>query len=673
MKKIALSLSIILFIFLAACSEEQIEPDERFDTFIEQWKNEEFANMYDMLSTEAKETYPTEEMVDRYTKIYEDLDVSDLNITYEELTEEELESAMDEGTATFPLHVEMETIAGPITFDYDATLIQEGEEDDEEGINWYVQWDPGFIFPELRDGGEISFQTEAPTRGEIYDRNQMPLALNGNVYEIGIIPEQMGDSPDQTTDELADILNMSSDAVDSAINASWVQPEHFVPIKKITEEKRNELSGLWDIPGVTEREVTGRIYPSGEAAMHLVGYLKQVTEEDLENLDSSQYDANDLIGARGLEQLYEEELKGQEGIKIVVTNQEEEVVLAEQPVENGETITLTIDINVQEKVYEAYDGDAGTATIMDPKSGETLALVSSPSFDPNEAMYGTTANFWGDLQDDEQQPTLNRFAATYAPGSVIKPVTSAIGLQDGTIDPNEGIEINGLTWSNGEGWGDYEVRRVSESDGPVDLKDALVRSDNIYFAMQALEIGSEAFISGLEDFGFSEELPYEYPIQKSTISADGTIEDDVMLANTSYGQGQIEMSALHLAATYTPLLNEGNMIKPTLLTSEETGQIWQEDLITADQANLIQDALRTVVTDGTATQAQEADFPISGKTGTAELKLSADDEDSGINSWFVAYPTEDQDMMLSMMMEQTQDKESGYLVQTATDLLNELK
>ncbi|WP_100010567.1 penicillin-binding transpeptidase domain-containing protein [Lentibacillus sediminis] len=672
MRKAILLFLGLLILFLTACSEDLPTPNERFGAFVEQWNNQEFAGMYEMLSGEAQDTFSTEEMANRYSNMYEDLDVSELRVSFNELSEEETTAAMEGGTVEIPFHVEMQTIAGPISFNYQASLVQESAGEDAEP-NWFVEWNTGYIFPELQGGGEVSLNTQEPERGEIFDRNQMPLALNGMVNQLGIVPGKLGDNPDQAKEEIAGLLNMSVEEIDTALNASWVEPELLVPITTISQNNQELVDQLLQVSGVSISEVPGRVYPAGEAAGPLVGYLNQVTAEDLEELDAGEYGPNDMIGARGLEQLYEEQLRGERGVEIVVTNEEETSVIAEKPVQDGEDITLTIDINMQEKVYEAYGGDAGTATVMDPKTGETLALVSSPSFDPNEIMYGTTENLWEELNNDEQQPLLNRFAATYAPGSVIKPVTAAIGLQNGTIDPNEGIEINGLTWSGGEGWGDYEVTRVSESNGPVDLHDALVRSDNIYFAMQALEMGSESLISGFQQFGVGEELPYEYPIENSTISADGTIEDEVLLANTSYGQGQLEMSALHLATTYTTFLNDGNMLKPTLLTSEETGQVWQEGLATPEQSELIRDALRAVVTDGTAPQAQEADFPISAKTGTAELKLTVDDESGEINSWFVGYPTEDQDLLLSMMVEQTQDEESGYAVEKATDILIELK
>ncbi|MCG1026820.1 penicillin-binding transpeptidase domain-containing protein [Virgibacillus halodenitrificans] len=672
MKKVILLFSMLLILFLISCSNDEVTPNERFETYVKQWNKQKFEDMYDMLSTKTKETYSPENFIDRYDKIYGDLNISDLKIEMDKLDEEKLDTAMDEGKATIPFKVTMQSIAGPITFDYEAKLVQEEKEEQKD---WFLQWDPGFIFPAMKDGGEVNLHTTAPQRGEILDRNQMQLAINAPVYEIGVIPEKMGQDSDKAKKELAGLLGMSVEEIDKALNANWVEPDLFVPLTKIPTTKEDLLDNLFQVNGVTNKEVTGRVYPAGKATAHLVGYVGKVTAEDLEEVEPGTYGPNDVIGKRGLEQLYEKQLRGEQGAQITITKDgEEETLLAEKPVKNGENVTVTIDVNVQEKIYKSFDGDAGTATAINPKTGETLALVSSPSFDPNDMLYGTSDSMWKDLQEDEKKPLLNRFSATFAPGSVIKPITGAIGLNNGTIKPGEGIKIEGLDWSNGKGWGDYQVHRVSESNGPVDLTDALVRSDNIFFAMKAVEMGSEAYVKGLKQFGLSEKMPYEYPIAASTISSNGKLEDEVLLANSSYGQGELEMSSLHLATAYTTFLNGGSMLKPTLLTSEDKGQFWKKDLITKDQANHIQEALRKVVEKGTASKyAKNAEFPVSGKTGTAELKLT--NEGGGEeNGWFVGYPTETPDILIAMMVQQTQDRGgSGYTTKKVIEALNDIK
>lgn len=676
MRKLTIFLTMIIIALLTACSEEEVTPNESFETYVNQWNNQEFEKMYSMLTPEARETHPIDQYADRYNKIYEDLAVTNLQVAFEPIGEETLESAMEEGLATIPFTVDMETIAGEIHFSYEATLHQLTEDDEEEEMNWFVAWDRGFIFPELKDGGEIGIQTTNPERGEILDRNQMPLAINDIVYEIGFVPERMGDNPEQSISRAAELLGMAEENIETALDADWVAPDLFVPLKQVALTDEETLDQLFEVPGITNRELTNRVYPAGEAAAHLVGYIGDITAEELEEAKPGAYNATDAIGKRGLEQWYEDRLKGERGVTIVIEKEdEEEVVLAENPVQDGENITLTIDINVQEKIYQAYEEekDSGTAAAINPVTGETLALVSSPAFDPNDILYGTSPNLWDSLQNDEQNPLVNRFSATFAPGSVIKPLTAAIGLENGTLDPDEGIEIEGETWSNGEAWGEYEVRRVSESDEPVDLMDAMVRSDNIYFAMQGVEMGADAFVSGMENLGFGEELPYEYPISASSVSASGEMDDEVMLANASYGQGQLEMSALHLAAGYTMFINDGNMIKPTFLTSEDTNQIWKEGVLSEEYVNLIADILRAVVTDGTASVADKADFPISGKTGTAELKLTGEDESAQENGWFVGYPSEEPDILIAMMIESTEDRGgSAYTAEKVTDLLMEL-
>lgn len=678
MKKWALFFIMTLLLFGTACSnKENVSPNDFFDDYVSEWNALNFTEMYNMLSNEASKAYAPEDFVDRYIKIYDDLDITNLKVTYEEIDDEAIKQAFETAEANLPLKVEMDSLAGPISFNYEAQLTREEIENDSnqtKSYEWAVDWNPGFIFPPLKDGGKINIQATKPKRGEILDRNQMPLAINDTVFEIGIIPEKMENNEDAIKKQVSDLLNISVASIEDALNASWVEPHLFVPLKKVSPTKEDVLNQLWAIDSVLGNEVDGRSYPLGKAASHLVGYVGQVTAEELEKQENGVYDETDIIGKRGLEQIYETQLKGKKGTRIVVSSEDEEdVILAEIPVEDGENISVTIDANFQEEIYNSYDGKSGTAAAIDPRTGETLALVSSPAFDPHDLLYGISASDWEKLQNDPQEPFLNRFSATFAPGSVIKPLTAAIGLENGSIKADQGVEITGHTWSNGEGWGGYKVRRVSVSSKPVDLADALIRSDNIYFAMKAVDMGSDAFIKGMKNFGFEEDIPFEYPIRKSTISTSGKLEGEVELANSSYGQAQLETSALHLALTYGAFLNEGNLFKPTLLMSTDTKQMWHENIVSPEDAQLIQDILRDVVADGTAKVANRDEFEISGKTGTAELK-QASGERGQENGWFIGYPTKDQDIVISMLVEHAEDiGTSSYAANKVADLLVKLK
>lgn len=659
-----------LVAFLAACQEkEHVKPDERLQEYVDYWMAEDFESMYQMVLEEVGK-----EEFDRYPKIYEDLKVTDLAIEFE-ATEEGEEVDLEEiESITFPLSVSMETMAGPVSFETEIEMVKTIEMiDDEEEIDWLVNWHPGFIFPELKEGGTIGVNRIQPDRGEIYDRNREGLAVNESVYELGIVMDWFVNE-EQEKEEIAEALDITVEDIDNALSAGWVTPDVFVPLKVVPSIKGELEEKLQSIESFTKQTTIGRLYPLGEAAAHLVGYIAPITAEKLEEVDSDLYSESDLIGYRGLEELFEEELRGEEGVVIYVDKEDQDpIVITEKEVKDGETITLTIDAHVQESIFDSLEGDAGTAAAIDPATGETLALVSSPAFDPHAFLYGLSGDQWNEWQEDPKNPLLNRFTATFAPGSSFKPITSAIGLENGSIDPNEGFTIEGLTWQK-DGWGNYSVRRVSESNGPVDLKDALVRSDNIYFAMQALEMGEDAFISGLEAFGIGEDFPFTYPIQSGSISSDGQLSEEVLLADTSYGQGQIEMSALQLATSYTVLLNDGNIVQPILLKNEETEQTWKEGLLSSNNADIIRDALRAVVTDGTGSPANIDGLGISGKTGTAELKQSLDEEGAAENGWFVGYP-EDGSVIISMMVENIEDKSngSGYVAEKVGNAFSEIK
>jgi penicillin-binding protein 3 len=647
-KGIYLLLMVFIVTVLASCNKEP-KPEDRFDEYVKLWNEQKFEKMYELLSDKAKETVTKEEFTSRFEKIYGDLEITDLKVNFNK-PEEETKPKEDE--IEFPFSVEMNSLAGPINFDHSAKLVKEEREDE---INWYIDWDTTYIFPELKEEDKIEVSTIPSKRGEIFDRNGKGVAVNGTAYEIGIVPKEMGDHREEIVKQVSTLLEMEPEQIEKLLSASWVQPSYFVPIKKISIEDRELLEKLVSIPSVLKRDVEARVYPYKESAAHLIGYVGAITADELKELEGKGYSNNDIIGKRGLEQVLEERLKGENGAKITIKKADgTEVVLAEKAVNDGENITLTIDAELQAKVFKEMNGEPGTAHVMNPTTGETLALVSSPSFDPNKAALGMSAIQWKELQDNKNKPLLTRFKATYAPGSVIKPLVAAIGLKDGEITSEKTINIKGKQWQKDNSWGNYKVTRVKDPNGPVNLEKALVYSDNIYFAQTALELGKERFASGLKMFGFEEEIPYVFPIESSKF---GEMDTEIKLADSGYGQGQVEMSIVHLAASYTPFINQGNMIKPVLLKEEAKGQVWHESIISKDQANLINSDLVKVVEDpqGTTHAAKINGYQIAGKTGTAELKESQGTKGTEYG-WFVAYNTNQPEILIAMMLEGVQDE-----------------
>ena len=530
-------------------------------------------------------------------------------------------------------------------------MLFRSEKDDEK--KWAIRWEPSMFFPDMEEGDGIGLEFSYPKRGEILDRNGVKLAENGLVYEIGLVPQDLGENKAATIAKVAELLKLTPESIEKKLNASWVQPDYFVPITKLSLQEQELATKVTQLDGVLSKKVESRVYPFKEATAHLIGYIGSVTAEDLKELEEKGYTANDVVGKKGLEMVLEDRLKGERGAKVYIRRADGEgkVTLAEKDVKDGETITLAIDIDVQLTTYDQLGGNAGAAAAIHPLTGETLALVSSPSFDPNAFVLGLSTEEWNRLNEDPLKPLLNRFGATYAPGSTFKPVTAGIALENKVITPETTIDIKGKQWQKDSSWGGYSITRVSDPGKPVNLRDAFVYSDNIYFAQAALGIGGEEFEEELKKYGFGEPFPFEYPLYESKVSNKG-LNTEILTADTGYGQGQLEMSPVHLAISYTPLLNSGNLLKPKLILDESDKEFWKENVITPETAQLILNDLIQVVEDpkGTARDAKIEGIRLAGKTGTAELKTSKE-EDGKENGFFVAVNTENPSLLVAMLIE----------------------
>lgn len=631
---------------LAGCSEK-IKPEDRFSAYVEKWNKQEFSAMYEMLSSESKNKVTKEQFVDRYEKIYQDIHAKNINVQFEK-PEEKVEPNED-GTVPFTFSFSMDTLAGTVTFDHTVTLV---EEELEESKDWRIQWDSSMIFPPLNEGEEITIQSIIPERGGIFDRNGKPLAINGPLWEIGVVPGKMGSNRNEIIEELSKLLSMSKEEIERKLSQSWVTDTTFVPIITIdheNEKNRQLLEELLQVPSVMKKDTKGRKYPLGESAAHLIGYLRPMYEEEAKSFQEKGYSKYEKIGAKGLESIFEERLHGETGWEIKVKGTDK--IIAKKPPVQGEDVYLTIDSNLQQLLYHELMNESGTSVAINPTTGETLALVSTPSYDPN--FYSLE---YAKKKDDPNNPFMARFNHTYSPGSTFKPLTAAIALENKVVASNESRKITGSTWRK-ESFGGYTVTRVNPNITDVNVTKALTYSDNIYFAQIALEAGSDKFQDGLKSFGFEEKIDFPFPIETSTISNNG-IESEVLLADSGYGQGQIQMSPFHLAVIYTTFVNDGKMVKLILEKKEEQSPIyWKEKVVTPENNEIIAKALEQVVEIGTA-KPQIKGMKLAGKTGTAELK-SSKEEKGKENGWFVAYDSDKKDLLITMMIENVEDREGS--------------
>ena len=653
-------------------------PEELLVEYMNHIPAQEYEQMYAMLHIEASGNVSQEDFIKRNSAIYEGIEIQNMAVEI---------IAYDEEQLTVTYQTSFDTVAGEISFENEAFFL-EGED------GYKLVWDNSLIFPNLASTDKVRVLTTQANRGEILDRNGRVLAGKGTASSVGIVPGKL-ENREEAIAKIAELLETTPEVIEKKLSAQWVKDDSFVPIKTIPRVEEIELlkvepdedvlkekerhESLLAIPGVMISDVEVREYPLGEAAAHLVGYVQSVTAEDLEEHAGEGYTANSVIGRSGMEGLFEKELKGQNGCRIYIVNSEgkEKEELACILVQHGQDIKLTIDASLQIALYEQFQEDKSCSVAMNPYTGEVLALVSTPSYDNNDFIMGLSSEQWIALNDDEDKPMYNRFRQVWCPGSTFKPVTAAVGLESGAIDPNEDYGNVGLSWQKDASWGSYYVTTLHAYE-PVILENALIYSDNIYFAKAALKIGYEEMESSLTQLGFNAELPFEIKMAKSQYSNSESIETEIQLADSGYGQGQVLVNPLHLACIYSAFCNEGNIIKPYLVYQNEvSAEYWISGAFSSETASRVLEGTKKVVNDshGTGYAAHRDDIVLAGKTGTAEIKASKDDTSGTELGWFAVFTAEEtveRPILIISMVEDVKGRGgSGYVVKKDSLVLEE--
>ena len=563
------------------------KPDELLADYFACIEKGAYDKMYGMLDEESKANISKKDFVTRNQKIYEGIEAKNVKISVKD-------AKKADGGEKVSYLASMDSVAGKIEFENQAMCTRDSYFDE-----FKLSWDDSLIFPDMKDTDKVSVSTSQAVRGQILDRNGNMLAGPGTAPSVGLVPGKMSENKEADIAQLAGLLGMTEEEINSQLSAAWVTPDSFVPLKTLNSQQSQELTEqLLTIAGVLINDTEVRTYPLGEKAAHLIGYVQSVTAEDLEEHKGEGYTSSSVIGKSGIEGLYEKELKGENGVKISIMTEDgvEKNVVASVDKQDGENIRLTIDSDLQGLVYDQFREDKSCSVAMNPFTGEVLALVSTPAYDDNEFILGMSGERWDQLNNDENKPLYNRFRQVWCPGSSFKPITAGIGLTTGTINPEEDYGSEGLSWQKDESWGDYHVTTLHEYS-PVNLENALIYSDNIYFAKAALNIGADNLMKSLKLLGFGQELPFEIKMSQSQYANDGgTIDSEIQLADSGYGQGQILINPLHLATLYTSILNDGNVIRPYLTYSETPkSEVWISQAFSSDAASRVKTALEKVV------------------------------------------------------------------------------
>ncbi|MFQ9656581.1 MAG: penicillin-binding transpeptidase domain-containing protein [Enterococcus sp.] len=634
--------------------QRQNQAEKVVHSFIENLSKNKFDKLPSLILSDSAERngYTNDQVAEKYQTIFSGIDAA--NIKGSKIT---LSDDVKNADYQFTYQLSLTTSLGEIKdLNYSGTIKFEKEQPK-------IDWAPNLIFPDMAGQDKVSISVDEAVRGEIVDRNKSPLAANGTLYQLGVIPGQLGDGEDKESriKAIAKQFDLTEKAIQQALDQSWVQDDYFVPLKIVEPTA--------DLPtGASIQETAGRTYPLGEAAAQLIGYVGDITAEDVEKDDTLA--SNGKIGRSGLEATFDKELRGKNGGKIAITDEKgtERKALIETKKTDGKTIQLTIDAKAQKIAFDSLKDQAGSTVVTEPTTGDLLVLASSPSFDPNKMTNGISQEDYDAYHNNKDLPFISRFATGYAPGSTFKTITAAIGLDNGTINPETVLSINGLKWQKDSSWGDYFVTRVSDV-ASVNLRNALVYSDNIYMAQQTLAMGEDKFRAGLEKFIFGEELDLPIAMNPAQISNDKSFNSEILLADTGYGQGELLINPIQQAAMYSVFANQGSLVYPRLVMGAETKT--KKELISPETISLINEDLKAVVTDenGTAHSLAALGLPLAAKTGTAEIK-EKQDEKGQENSFLFAFDAQNQKYLMVSMLEDRQENSSATAL--APELLSYL-
>ena len=653
-------IAVVIGIFFYISNQPKNNPGDVVSTYAQYIVDQNYEEMYNLISENSKAQTSQEDYINRNKNIYEGIEIANfaINITSVEKG--------DNNTVKVSYNNSMDTMAGHIEFANSMTL---SLDDNKE---YKINWSSNLIFPSLNNSDKVRVKTIEAERGSILDRNGEYLATNGTASQIGLVPGRMNEqTKDADISKIAELLNMTVESINNSLSASYVKDDTFVPLKTVSKDETDLKNTLLEISGIKIIDSEERIYPLGESASQLVGYIQPISAEELEEKADEGYTSSSLIGKYGLERYYEDTLRAVNGAEIYIEDSEgnKKTSIVTLDAKDGTDVKLTIDSTLQQQIYEQFKEDESAVVEINPKTGEVLALVSCPSFDSNDFSLGMTTADYNALTQDTQNPLFNRYLATYAPGSSFKPIVGAIGLTNGSFTADENFGTSGTRWQNDSSWGDFYITTLTTYSGPANLRNALIYSDNIYFAKAALKIGSDKFIESLKNLGFNENIEFPQTISKSSYSNSEGFTNETQLANSGYGQGEMLVNPIHMAMMYSAFVNEGNMIMPYIEYKENASSAnttyYKEGVFTKEVAETIRDDLIQVVENpgGTAHSAQIEGKTIAGKTGTAEIKDSKDDTEGTEVGWFNVFTvneTDENSRLIISMVENVKGKGGSH-------------
>jgi len=549
---------------------------------------------------------------------------------------------------------------------------------------WYLQILKGDSFEELAKNNRMRMVSLAPFRGELKDRNEETLVGVRPSFNLYITPEDV-ENISETLDFLAETITFDRKLLNKAIKHTRSFKNILIKADVSREDVAFVEENKMRLPGIQIQAEPLRSYKYGNMAAHVFGYLGEISKNRLLEEEGDFYRSGDLVGKDGIEKIFESTLKGQKGLKEVEVDVSgrELAVLRRLPPVGGNVVTLTLDSILQQTAEKALSGVpgepfSGALVLMKVKTGEILAAVSKPSFDPNLFAGGISRRNWRGLLFDEMHPLQNRVVqGQYPPGSIHKIVVALAGLEEGIVDEKTTFYCPGYY---NLGRGKYRCWKRG-GHGKVDIHKALKESCDVYFYNLGNKLGVDTIARYANQFGLGRltgiplfgEKPGLAPTEKWKLKSKGENWYPGETISASIGQGFNLVTPIQQAVLLAGVANNGTIVKPFLVKKIESlkGQLIQEfspeikikGNISEKSLEIVRDGLRAVVNEdgGTGRRSRLPDIIVSGKTGTAQVvRMKSGDvpeeEDTPFlfrdHAWFAAFaPYDDPEIAISVLVE----------------------
>ena len=536
------------------------------------------------------------------------------------------------------------------------------------GQLWYLQVLEGARLRDLSEKNRIRVRPAAAPRGILFDRNGLALVDNRPAFTLSLIPREM-ENRETVLARLHLLLRIPLGELEELL--ARVPADSFMPVRVRRGLTMEEVAKVeeWklELPGVLVEVEPQRVYPSPRLGAHLLGYVREVSEEQMRQ---GRYRRGDMAGQSGLERLLDEYLRGRDGgeeIEVDAVGRPVRVMRHQEP-RPGAHVVTTLDRRIQEIVERAMGDRAGAVVVLDPRSGDVLALTSSPAFELDRFTGALGREAWLKLVRDPQFPLLNRaIQSQYAPGSIFKIVVAAAALQEGVITPFDRLRC-GPTFQLGQ----RTFKNWEDADwGDIDLYHALIRSCNTFFYQLGLKVGIEPMSRYARAFGLGEpagialsgEKPGRIPGLAGSGERVGARWKPGDTVNIAIGQGQLLVTPLQVARLLTAVATEGILWKPRLVQRVESPDgrlLYSEPSRLSGYVELspavwgfLQRSLWGVVNDGgTGAAARLPGIEVAGKTGTAQIIANSDARRGQDHAWFAAYaPAADPQVVVVVFVE----------------------